>query len=220
MPVAKQTTVGKRQGIADSNKVMFIWVAGASVIVGFALVFSWFLYQQIAFKTTVVNAKNETVSILKDNNKAAEVLRDDIGLLKTNAALGSMKESPGDNPVQFILDALPADANELALGASLQKKLIGPVEGVTLESLVVEPTGLGALDAGSSVDPEIRFKFEVRSNDPNRLKALLSRFEKSIRVFDIDSLSIERSDSNYTMGVNAHAYYEPPRVIELKEEEL
>lgn len=219
MPDSKQTAIGKRQGIASSNKIMLIWVAGASVIIGFAAVVSWFLWQQIAFKTSVVNAKNETVAVLKDNNDAVEVLQADIRVLSTNPRLKNSRASDDQNPVQVVLDALPADVNELALGASLQKRFIGAVDGIRLEALEVEPADIdGSGDEDLDGGGEIRFRLEVKATDPNRLKELLSQFERSIRVIDIDSLVIERTALDYTMTIDAHAYYEPPKVIELKEE--
>lgn len=224
MASSKQTTVGKRQGIADSNKVMFLWVAGASVVIGFALVFSWFLWQQIEFKTAVVNEKNKTVDVLKKNNQAVEVLRDDIKVLQTNAALESSKASPDQNAVQVILDALPADANELALGASLQERFIGPVDGVNLESLTVEPLGDSSelvVDEESGIEQVIKFTFEVKSTSADPLKNLLERFERSIRVIDIDTLQIERTGAkSYSLTVNGRAYYEPAKVIELRKEDF
>lgn len=50
----KDAAIHKRQQIEQSSRVMFLWVAGASVIVGFALVISWFLVQQIIFKERVL----------------------------------------------------------------------------------------------------------------------------------------------------------------------
>ena len=53
----KDAAIHKRQQIEQSSRVMFLWVAGASVIVGFALVISWFLVQQIIFKERVLGEK-------------------------------------------------------------------------------------------------------------------------------------------------------------------
>lgn len=214
MATRKQSAVGKRQGINDSNKTMFLWVAGASVVVGFALVFAWFLWQQIAFKTTVINAKNDTISQLEKNNDAVEILRDDIRVLRTNEALEQSKASPDQNPVQVILDALPADANELALGASLQKRFIDPVDGITLESLRVEPI------SDSSTDNSIDFSINVKAGSANPLRELLERFERSIRVIDIETMVLERSGSGYTLSLNAKAYYEPALEITLDDKEI
>ena len=99
----KQGAVKKRQQIQDSSKTMFLWVAGMSVVVGFALVVSWFLWQQIAYKTKVVSVKNETVQILKDNNEAAETLRENMRVRETNTALNEAKADDDDNALQILM---------------------------------------------------------------------------------------------------------------------
>lgn len=212
----KQTAVRKRQKIQDSNKAMFLWVAGASVIVGFAVVVSWFLWQQTAFKMKVASAKEETVNTLKANNEAVTTLRDDIRVLQTNAALREAKLDDDSNAVQVVLDALPADANPLALGASLQQKLIAGISGLKLESLNVDPI----LQDDPESENIITFTVVVSAEDPNKLKDLLTRFERSIRVIDIDTLSVEGSDDEYTMTISAHAYYEPAKTITLEDRNL
>lgn len=210
--VDKQTAVHKRQKIQDSNRLMFIWIAGASVIVGFAAVTSWFLWQQIDFKMKVAGQKEQTVDILKANNVAVGTLRDDIRVLQTNSALEASKITGDENAVQVVLDALPADANPLALGASLQKKLLAGLPGVDLETLSVDPASQSVVGGNS-----ISFSLIVSSNDVNKLKQLLTRFERSIRVIDIDNLKLERTTTRYTMTIAAHAYYEPAKTITLED---
>ncbi|HTK39365.1 MAG TPA: GspMb/PilO family protein [Patescibacteria group bacterium] len=211
----KQTAVHKRQKIQDSNKAMFIWVAAASVVVGFAAVVSWFLWQQTAFKMKIASEKEATVSTLKANNESVSKLRDDIRVLQTNANLQAAKTTDDDNAVQVVLDALPADGNPLALGASLQQKLIAGIPNLKLESLRVDP-----IDASASGENTISFTITVSSSDPNTLKELLSRFERSIRVIDIDTLQVQRSDTKYTLNINAHAYYQPAKTITLEDKAL
>ena len=112
---------------------MFGWVAGASVLVGFALVIGGFLVQRIVFETKVLAEKNQTTSTLDSNIKTYDGLRDNIRVLNTNSALGSAKLNDKEDPLRVILDALPADDNSLALGASVQN-LVGRVPGAKLES--------------------------------------------------------------------------------------
>lgn len=213
--VDKQTAVHKRQKIQASNKMMFMWVSGASVVVGFAVVISWFLWQQIDFKMKVVDRKEQTVDVLKANNEAVVNLREDIRVLQTNSALDSARTGADENPVQVVLDALPADDNSLALGASLQKNLLAGISGINLEGLSVDSAG-----SSRTGDNTIGFSLTVKSADPNKLKQLLDRFEKSIRVIDVDSIKVDRSTTGYTMTIAAHAYYEPEKIIMLEQESL
>lgn len=223
----KEVALRKRQQIAKANRTMFLWVAGVSIIVGFAAVGSVFLVQKLIFNQKVVNEKNNTVSILTKNNAAVAELEENIRLLDTNEGLNSTKAKPDDKALQVVLDALPADANSLALGSSLQDKLITGIEGLTLDSLSTTPVaGVEAStdgDAGgvsTATDEaqthQITFNLAV-SGDANALKALLDRFERSIRAIDITSLTLEQTSGKLTMTIEGRGFYEPARTIELRD---
>ena len=222
----KEVALRKRQQIAKANRTMFLWVAGVSVIVGFAAVGSIFLMQKLAFNQKVINEKNNTVSVLTKNNAAVAELEENIRLLDTNEGLNSVKANPEDKALQVILEALPADANSLALGSSLQQKLIAGIDGLTLESLNVIPVAgvevsddSAVQDASTTTDEaqnQITFNLAV-SGDANALKALLERFERSIRAIDITNLVLEQANGKLTMTIDGRAYYEPARTIELKD---
>jgi hypothetical protein len=222
----KEVALRKRQQIAKANRTMFLWVAGVSVIVGFAAVGSIFLMQKLAFNQKVINEKNNTVSVLTKNNAAVAELEENIRLLDTNEGLNSVKANPEDKALQVILEALPADANSLALGSSLQQKLIAGIDGLTLESLNVIPVAgvevsdeSAVQDASATTDEaqnQITFNLAV-SGDANALKALLERFERSIRAIDITNLVLEQANGKLTMTIDGRAYYEPARTIELKD---
>lgn len=219
----KVTAIRKRQKIQDSNKAMFAWVAGMSAVVGLCLVLSWFLWEQITFKQEVISAKNKTVNVLKDNNRAIPELRDTLRVYETNLALNSAKANEDDKALQVILDALPAEGNSLALGASLQEKLADGINGLNIETLSVEPVAeesSSQVRSRTATTNQVNFRLEVTSSNVNSLRDLLQRFERSIRVIDIDSLKLDRSENSYTLTITAHAYYEPARVIELKERNL
>src|SRR5690606_18724144 len=122
----------KRQQIANTNKTMLIWVAAASALVAVAMVVSYFLLKQLTFNEKVLAEKSATIGTLRNNTEVAPKLQDNIRVLGTNSALESVKSDPEDSALQAVLDALPADANSLAFGASLQRLLIGEVEGATI----------------------------------------------------------------------------------------
>lgn len=216
MAAQKDAAVHKRQQIEQSSKVMFAWVAGASVVVGFSLVISWFLLQQIVFKEKIVSTKNQTVSTLQANNKAVPALRDNIRALEANTALNSVKASPDEKALQVVLDALPDVNNTLALGASIQQRLVGGVNNLTLESIDVNQSASdneSTPQQGSAVP--MPFTMTVSSSDPNAIKEFLVKLESSIRTIGIDSLKFEKSDTRATLTLNAHAYYLPERTIDL-----
>ena len=215
----QEAALRKRQQIAQSNRTMFIWVAVASAVIGFALVVSWFLVQQIMFRQKVVGNKITTVTRLHDNNAAVADLQRNIGVVEsTNEALAleNVKASPSEKSLQVVLDALPAENNRLALGSSLQEKLVGGQPNVTLESLnTVDATAISSKSPVSGVEV-MPFSMTATSSNPNSLHDLLKRLENSVRTITIDSLKIEQSTSKTSLAIGAHAFYLPEKTIELK----
>ena len=213
----KDVALRKRQQIDSSKRTMFIFVAVAAFVSGMALVVSFFLVQQIWFQGRVISQKQATVNTINANLKAVDGLKDNIRLLDTNEALSSVKSSDDSSAVQAVLDALPTEPNADALGASLQVMFVGAIDGLTIESLsVTDPSDEGALTAsGSDSEPEsndpnlgIGFSMSV-SGSAEQLKALLARFERSIRVIKIDSLRVEASKYSLKMDIEGREYYQP-----------
>ena len=222
------TALRKRTQISKANRTMFLWVAGASALVGFAVVAAIFLGQKLFFNEKVLYAKNKTVSVLNENNRVVADLKTNIRVLDTNADLAKVKATGSDQTIRVILDALPSDANSLALGASLQSKLLAGIPGLTLVSLQVDPvqgieslTGAGVVsssNATSSVaattDNQITFQFSVTGNQASLLQAL-TNLERSIRTIDITRLQIQNQGSSQVMTVQGRAFYEPAKNIVL-----
>ena len=221
---SKEAALRKRTQIAKANRTMFTWVASASVVVGFALVVSVFLTQRIIFNEKVLSEKTKTVATLKTNNNVIAELEAQVRILDNNQALTASKAKPSDQAIQVILDALPSDANSLALGASLQKRLLTDIPGLTIESLQVDPVvGVESLNLSSNTsssiatgESEISFRFAV-SGDETSLKQALERLERSIRTIDVTSLTIESQGAKRVLTVEARAFYEPARVVNLKD---
>lgn len=220
----------KRQQIAKANRTMFMWIAGVSVVVGFAAVGSVFLVQKALFNEKVLGEKSKTASILVENNKIVGELQDQIRVLNTNDNLKKVMVPGETQPVQVVLDALPSEANSSAFGASLQKKFL-QVDGIQLDTMNVEPvqdieTGMDDTDASTvpavtdeDSDNKINFSFEVSTDasNANGLKDLLQRLERSIRPINITSVVVEAQGTRLILKVAGHTYYELPRSVELKD---
>ena len=217
------TAFRKRSQISKANRTMFLWIAGASALVGFAVVASLFLGQKLLFNEKVLMEKNKTVSTLSANNAAIDELQTQVRVLDTNESLMKARAKDTDQAVQVILDALPGDANSLALGASLQNKLLAGIPGLTIESLQVEPvTGVETL-TDTSVESgvvseatvnQITFSFAV-SGSQDALRQALQNLERSIRTIDIVNLQIENQGNSQVLTVQARAFYEPTKNVVL-----
>lgn len=224
----ENTAIRKQTQIDRTNKMMFLWIAIASALVGAAVVVSIFLFQKVIYEEKVLAAKSNTATTLTKNIQAVSSLRTNIKALDANSALMSIKANPTDETLQVVLDALPSDANSLALGASLQNKLIANVSGnFTLESLQVTPvSGVETLDDTNTADAsasstedgaqQISFTFSV-NGDQEALSGILKNIEKSIRTIVVSHLTIEKQTDGLTMTVEGHAFYLPEKTIELTE---
>lgn len=222
--------IRKRTQIAKANQTMFLWIAGASAIVGAAIVVSIFFGQKLLYTERVLAKKQDTVTTLKANIEVVESLKDEVRLLDTNTDLASVKANETDQVLQVILDALPSDANSLALGASLQNKLLNGIDGLELDALQVDPVvGVETLTGGDgATEPVleegaeasvITFQFIVSGPEAS-LRQALQNLERSIRAIKVNSVRMEIQSSGPVMTVQAQAYYEPSRTLELKKEKV
>lgn len=217
---ANDVALRKRTQIAKANRTMFIWIAVASALIGTAAVVAIFFFQQLVYNEKVLGEKLNTVTTLDKNLAAIEDLQNEVRALSANSALASAKASESEQPLQVILDALPSEANSLALGASLQQRLLTGIEGnYTLENLQVDQVSgvevLGDSASDSDTAGQITFSFGV-SGDQAALRQVLENLERSIRTIEVTSLTIEMSGNVINMRVEGRAFYEPAKTIELE----
>ncbi len=211
--------IRKRTLIAKTRKTVLIWVGGASCIVSAAVVMSVLLVQTIVFnETSVLKPKNTTVKQLEKNIAAIPELKAEVRVLNTNPELKVVRVRDDSKPLQSILDALPADDNRLALGASLQQKLLSDIPGLTVDSLSVDPSvDGGQVVAESSVEgglQELAFTASI-SGEANALKLALQRLEKSIRAINIKSINATSAAPNTSLQITGVAYYLPEPSLDL-----
>lgn len=212
----KEVALRKHQQIQASARKMFAWVAGASVLIGFALVVSWFLFQQIVYKEKVLALKAETMQNLKTNSTVAPKLTNNVRVLETNEALKSVKANQGENTIQVVLDALPSENNPFAFGASMQRVLVGGAAGVKLESFSMDQSAGGLkIKSPNPQAKTISFSVVVSATDANAIKEMIKRLEASIRTIQVDSLKLEQSAVRMTATIRGHAYYAPAKTIQL-----
>jgi hypothetical protein len=233
MPQTIDVATRKRQQIAQANKVMFFWVAGISAIVGVAAVMSVFLVQKLIFNEKVLAKKQNTASTLVQNNSVVQQLKQNVLVRNTDQALLDSRSKQEDTALQVILDALPSKANSSALGSSLQQVLL-PAPDISIETLKVDPSAeeaavLEGSEGSAAAAPAaemageentISFSFVVSTptTHVDNLRQLLERLERSIRPINVHTVSIEAKGDTVSLTVEAVAYYEPPKVVELREE--
>ncbi len=224
MAEQQTTIVRKRQQIAAANRTMFLWVAGASALVGIAAVAGVFLAQKAWFNERVLMEKQKTVSTLQKNREVISALKDQVRLMNTNQALQSAMAPGESQPIQVVLDALPSEANSSALGASLQQKLIND-PALRVDTLRVDPVvGVESDSTTATTDTTasggsntIHFVMTVSApvGQVNALHDMLQRLERSIRAINVNQLTIEGQGSRVALTIDADAFYEPAQTVQL-----
>ncbi len=227
MKQGNDVAIRKRTQIANANKTMFIWIAIASALVGSALVVSIFMAQKLIYNEKVLAEKQNTVSTLEHNNSVVTELENQVRVLDTNVALSSVKANEQDQALQVILDALPSEPNSFAFGSSLQNKLLVGIDGLSIESLQVDPiVGVETLAADDAATPaegdatgnEITFQFQVKGS-LDAFKQVLVNLERSIRTVQVTSVRIEIQGTPQ-MTVRGKVFYEPAKTIELQDKKV
>ena len=218
--------IKKRQQIDKASRKMFLAVAVASFLTGFALVASVFIINKMVFNTRVISEKNKTYNTLLNNNSGIIRLADQVRSLEVNEDLLSVRLNDEEQAFRVILDALPAIGNSTALGASLKEKILS-VPGVSVESIIVNPTieeSSGAIlegDTSSSIATPIEFTFKVVGAVSN-LSQVLKNLERSIRPIVVDTIRFEVStiDAQSSIMVTGHSFYEPMAEAKLGSKKL
>lgn len=219
----------KRQQISQANKTMFLWVAGASALVGVAVVVIWSLSQRLVYNEQVLFEKQATIGNLNYNNNIVDELKKNVRVRNTDSKLGALKVETETQPGEVVFDALPSTVNSAALGSSLQSDKLLRQDGIKIESLSVTPVSgvesnsdtLGSSSTSTNTETEsaIEFKFVVStdSNDVNKFTNIMQRLEHSIRSFTVTGMNVERkSEGKMEMTVEGYAYYQSAQKVEMQ----
>lgn len=216
-----QGIVRKQSLIAKTRKTVFLWVIGASCLIGAALVLMILLVQTLIFNEKVLSEKGKTNAQLERSITGAKELRGSIEVLNGDPQLKRVRTSENVPPMQSVLDALPADANPLAMGASLQQKLLYDIPDMRIEAIVLDSGGsseYGEEESSSSSAEALRQPFTLTlSGSPEAIRTALERLERSIRAVDVQTLAVSSAEERLTVQVVGSMSYLPPMTIEKTE---
>lgn len=221
MPELKQLTgLKKRQQIASANKMIFVWVIIASVVVSLCGVTMQFLVRQAIFNQKIINEKLKTQSTLSKNIENVAKLKQNIDALQADTNLAQVKANPEDTNLKVVLDALPTTDDRTALGASLQQVIL-PKSGVNTSDLTtVSANDSQAADpsltspASTPEVPTSNFTFAA-TGDYVRIKSMLSDLERTIRPINVQKLSLQSVDGQVKATVDGVSYYLPSQTVQL-----
>ncbi len=220
------TGLKKRQQISKANRLVFLWVAGASVAVTVAIVLSQFMIKQFLFNNTVISTMTDTNDTLKKNAQAYEPLKTEIIKLIAAKELTDLRTSPNDSALQVVIDAMPTVDDRMGLAASLQQVILSK-SGVQIEQLsfvdqassVVDPTVTTSSVTPSGQINEIPFAFKV-SGSYDQLKVLFENMNQSIRPINVTVIKLGGASNAMSAEIQATTYYANPANTDLKQKEV
>lgn len=214
--MAKLDLSPKRIQISKANATVVIVVAVAAFIVTFTLVAGKALLDKRAYQARIITEKTKAAKQLQENLKATDTLvtsyKEFVGTPE-NVLGGSSSgtgEKDGDN-AKIVLDALPSKYDFPALTTSLEKILSDRNYKILSINGSDDEIAQGSNQGSSSPVPvEIPFQLVVGTSY-DAMHGLLQTLERSIRPFQIQSLSLTGTNGNLQVNINAKTYYQPEK---------
>ncbi len=220
--MAKSGGSNKRILIDKANATVVIATSLAAFIVTFSIFATRTMLNQRAFQNKVITEKTIALKQLKENIKATSTLTESYKTFieqSTNVIGGrsvGTGNQDGDN-AKIILDALPSKYDFPAVVTSLEKLLISSnftlssIDGIDDELNQNENTTTGLI--------EIPFEAVITGKYAG-IKESLTLFERSVRPFKIDSLSMSGAEQQMTLSVIGRTYYQPEKSLTIKTKDV
>lgn len=204
-------------------------VAVATVITVFCLISTKALIAQAAYQRRVVNAKQAADKQLEANVVAARALVAHYnqvfeGSNPTNVIGGKNDKSSGAVPpngdnARIILDALPSKYDFPALITSVSKVLA--TAGIVGASISGSDQSATTSNLATTDPKPIPIQLSVSgSSSYANISRVIADFERSIRPFDVTSLSLSGGQGSMTFSLTMTTYYQPPKSLDLTTREI
>jgi len=210
----------KRVQIDKAKSNMLFVVTVSTIVAMFCLASAKSLINQATYQRKVLHERRVAISQLEKNLTTAGNLASQYKIFNspsTNLIGGKSTADPnaqppdGDN-ARIVLNALPSIYDFPALISSVTKILNG--QNIAIPSI-------GGADASASIDnapttnpqPQTIALTIGGSSNINGVQRLIADFERSIRPFDIQNLSLAGSASTMTISLTMNTYYQPAKSI-------
>lgn len=219
--MAKVQLSTKRLAIDKAQAQMVAIIAGASFITVFCLVASNAVFSQYRYQGKVVSAKEKALKQLKDDQTAFNTLSSSYKAFDSASVnvIGGTRDGSGDNDgrnSKIVLDALPSSYDFPALTSSIEKVLTDSKLKVT--SITGTDDQVNQQTNTTSPKPEpvaIPFSFSVSNASYSSIQDLFKKLNNSIRPIQIDSVDLSGGQSDMSLTVNAHTYYQPGKSLSI-----
>lgn len=215
--MARLNLSAKRIQIDKANTTVVLLVSFAAFIVTFSIFATKAMLSQRAYQNSIIKDKTTALRQLEENIEATKTLVSSYEAFvkdPTNVIGGSstgLGDQDGDN-AKIVLDALPSKYDFPAVTASLEKLL---------------RSGNFKLDSIKGIDDEINqqtdnktglveIPFEAVISGPyagtNEAIVLL---ERSIRPFQVDTLTLTGGEKQMVLTVLGKTFYQPEKSLEI-----
>lgn len=212
----------KKTQIALANRKALIWACVGAFSVVFALVSAYNLVQTIAYQNKVVSLKKTALNQLESNLEARDSLTEAYRVFNSgeqNVIGGSVTgtgQRDGDN-AKIMIDALPNIYDFPQLASSLE---------ALANERDLEITSMGGTDdqvaqsaqTGSAQPSAVEMPFTITVEGAyDRVQSFVQALEKSIRPFNLQSVTYSASGGNEVSTVIAGTtYYQPTTKFQIE----
>lgn len=206
--------------IGKANSTIVAVTSFACFVVIFSLVASNTLANQLKYQNRIISAKKHALSQLKQDISASDQLvtaykkfvNTDKNVLGGNPA-GS-GNNDGDN-ARIVLDALPSKYDFPALATSLEKILVG--QPILIQTIGGTDDEIAqSANQTSSTPAPIAIPFQVTvSGSYSAIQNVVGIFDRSIRPFQIKTMSLSGDESNLTLTITAETSYQPEKTLNI-----
>lgn len=221
--MATNAPVSKRVQIDKSQATMIAIVGTAAFIIVFSLVSARALLAQRSYQARVIAKQTKARDQLRANKEAVDQL-----IVSYKSFVGSPDNIIAGNPTgtgdrdgdnaKIVLDALPSKYDFPAVASSLEKIFEG--KGLKISSIggTDDEAAQANNQASSSPEPvEIPFNFTVGGSYAS-IQDLVNVFERSIRPFEVTSISLSGGSGDMNLVARVKTYYQPEKSLDIKEE--
>ena len=215
------TIVSRRSVLEASSRAMFLWVAGASILLVTVAVVMVYVFKQLQFNETVIKHETTAVKMLKENASNYNELKKNIDNLAANNALASVRSSQSADNLQSITDALAATSDASTFAASLQN-IIAPRSGVSLESVNIPSAEdldqSGPSDTMSVKPTELEYQIDALGSYQS-ITAFLDNLELTIRPVSVSMIQLTGTDNMLRARISLVTYYQPIKDFNITQKE-
>lgn len=213
----KRTQIDK----AKTRSVSF--VAIAVFVTVFSLVSANSLLKQRSYQAKVINKKEAANDQLEKNIEATESLvasykqfvASPVNMISGNPS--GTGEKDGDN-ARLVLDALPSKYDFPAVATSFEKILNDKkikMEGITGTDDEIAQSSLSAETTPKAIDIPVSLSVE---GSYSSMQDLINVFERSIRPFTIQKISLNGGTDKMKMNLELKTYFQPEKKLNIKME--